>query len=117
MATEDATGIHPEKSQKPDPKPIDERLQKTLDKALYAGGSEAAQKVRNFLKWHVAWRAAACRSHRCADRRLDDSAPLRRLGTAHRSSRICSGRGRLNRNRTGWGSRCGSGGRGRLVRR
>ena len=49
MAAEDATGIHPEKSQKPDPKPIDERLQKTLDKALYAGGSETAQKARNFL--------------------------------------------------------------------
>jgi nitrite reductase/ring-hydroxylating ferredoxin subunit/uncharacterized membrane protein len=50
MAAEDGTGgIHPEENQKPDPKPIDERLQKTLDKALYAGGSETAQKSRNFL--------------------------------------------------------------------
>ena len=50
MATEDATrGIDPKEIQRPDPKQIDERLQKTLDKALYAGGSETAQKARNFL--------------------------------------------------------------------
>ncbi len=50
MAAEDGSdGAHPEKSERPDPKPIDERLQKTLDRALYAGGSEPAQKVRNFL--------------------------------------------------------------------
>lgn len=35
-------------SQKPH-KPIDERLQKVLDKALYAGGRPAAQRLRNFL--------------------------------------------------------------------
>jgi nitrite reductase/ring-hydroxylating ferredoxin subunit/uncharacterized membrane protein len=29
--------------------PIDERIQKALDKALYAGGNPAAQKIRNFL--------------------------------------------------------------------
>jgi nitrite reductase/ring-hydroxylating ferredoxin subunit/uncharacterized membrane protein len=29
--------------------PIDERLQKLVDKAFYAGGSETAQSVRNFL--------------------------------------------------------------------
>jgi hypothetical protein len=29
--------------------PVDERLQKALDKTLYAGGRPAAQKVRNFL--------------------------------------------------------------------
>jgi nitrite reductase/ring-hydroxylating ferredoxin subunit/uncharacterized membrane protein len=29
--------------------PIEERLQKALDKALYAGGRPAAQKIRNFL--------------------------------------------------------------------
>ena len=29
--------------------PADERLQKALDKALYAGGRPAAQKIRNFL--------------------------------------------------------------------
>ena len=34
---------------KPAPKPIDETLQKTLDRALYAGGSPAAQALRNFL--------------------------------------------------------------------
>src|SRR6202453_643099 len=28
---------------------IDERLQKALDKALYAGGRPAAQQIRNFL--------------------------------------------------------------------
>ena len=31
------------------PQPVDEKLQKALDKALYAGGSPSAQKVRNFL--------------------------------------------------------------------
>src|ERR1035438_5413476 len=29
--------------------PVDERLQKALDNALYAGGRPAAQKIRNFL--------------------------------------------------------------------
>jgi nitrite reductase/ring-hydroxylating ferredoxin subunit/uncharacterized membrane protein len=29
--------------------PVDERIQKALDKALYAGGNPAAQKIRNFL--------------------------------------------------------------------
>ena len=42
MADEDSAG---EKQTKP----IDERLQKLLDKALYAGGAESAQKLRNFL--------------------------------------------------------------------
>jgi nitrite reductase/ring-hydroxylating ferredoxin subunit/uncharacterized membrane protein len=36
-------------SQAPAPQPIDEKLQKALDKALYGGGHPAAQKVRNFL--------------------------------------------------------------------
>lgn len=50
MATEDATrGIDPKEHLSPDPKRIDERLQKTLDKALYTGGSETAQKARDFL--------------------------------------------------------------------
>ena len=31
------------------PPPVEERLQKLLDKALYGGGKPAAQKVRNFL--------------------------------------------------------------------
>ena len=30
-------------------KPVDEKLQKVLDKALYANGSSSAQKIRNFL--------------------------------------------------------------------
>ena len=30
-------------------KPIDEKLQKLVDKALYGGGSDAAQAIRNFL--------------------------------------------------------------------
>jgi nitrite reductase/ring-hydroxylating ferredoxin subunit/uncharacterized membrane protein len=33
----------------PAPKPIEEKLQKALDQALYANGQPAAQKVRNFL--------------------------------------------------------------------
>src|ERR1051326_5158009 len=33
----------------PETKPLDEKLQKALDKALYANGQPAAQKVRNFL--------------------------------------------------------------------
>lgn len=33
----------------PAPKPIEEKLQKALDKALYANGQPAAQKVRNLL--------------------------------------------------------------------
>jgi nitrite reductase/ring-hydroxylating ferredoxin subunit/uncharacterized membrane protein len=38
-----------QKSQKPESPPIDERLQKLVDKALYAGGNPAAQGLRNFL--------------------------------------------------------------------
>src|SRR5438477_9455746 len=30
-------------------KPIDEKLQKFIDRALYAGGRPAAQRIRNFL--------------------------------------------------------------------
>jgi nitrite reductase/ring-hydroxylating ferredoxin subunit/uncharacterized membrane protein len=33
----------------PAPKPVEERLQKLLDKALYSGGRLSAQKIRNFL--------------------------------------------------------------------
>ncbi len=33
----------------PAPQPVDEKLQKFLDKALYGGGRPAAQKIRNFL--------------------------------------------------------------------
>jgi nitrite reductase/ring-hydroxylating ferredoxin subunit/uncharacterized membrane protein len=33
----------------PEPKPFDKKLQKALDKALYANGNPAAQKARNFL--------------------------------------------------------------------
>jgi nitrite reductase/ring-hydroxylating ferredoxin subunit/uncharacterized membrane protein len=35
--------------QKPAAKPFDEKLQKALDRALYGGGSPAAQRLRNFL--------------------------------------------------------------------
>lgn len=31
------------------PKPVDEKLQKLVDKAFYGGGSQAAQSIRNFL--------------------------------------------------------------------
>src|SRR5215469_1359095 len=33
----------------PEPKPLDEKIQKALDKALYANGNPTAQKTRNFL--------------------------------------------------------------------
>src|ERR1041385_3422579 len=33
----------------PKTKPLEEKIQKALDKALYANGNPAAQKVRNFL--------------------------------------------------------------------
>jgi nitrite reductase/ring-hydroxylating ferredoxin subunit/uncharacterized membrane protein len=33
----------------PEAKPLDEKIQKAIDKALYANGNPAAQKVRNFL--------------------------------------------------------------------
>ncbi len=33
----------------PETKPLDEKIQKVLDKALYANGNPAAQKARNFL--------------------------------------------------------------------
>jgi nitrite reductase/ring-hydroxylating ferredoxin subunit/uncharacterized membrane protein len=36
-------------AQQPQPVPAEEKLQKALDKALYAGGSAVAQKIRNFL--------------------------------------------------------------------
>src|SRR6185437_4498190 len=36
-------------SQEPAPPPMEERLQKLVDKALYGGGHPAAQKLRNFL--------------------------------------------------------------------
>jgi nitrite reductase/ring-hydroxylating ferredoxin subunit/uncharacterized membrane protein len=47
------SGLESQKSQKPIPKPIpipiDARLQKALDRALYAGGRPTAQRLRNFL--------------------------------------------------------------------
>lgn len=43
------SGPDSQQEQKADPRPIDERLQKALDKALYAGGNPAAQQLRNFL--------------------------------------------------------------------
>ncbi len=38
-----------ENTQMQEPKPIDEKLQKLLDRALYGGGSQTAQSIRNFL--------------------------------------------------------------------
>ena len=46
--TSDIGGLASERSITP-PKPIDERLQKVVDKALYGGGRPSAQKLRNFL--------------------------------------------------------------------
>src|SRR6185437_14881304 len=45
-------GVDSQKPQKPNAQPfaqLEEKLQKQLDKALYAGGSPAAQRIRNFL--------------------------------------------------------------------
>lgn len=42
-------GPRPAQSKVPTSPPIDEKLQKALDKALYANGSPVAQKIRNFL--------------------------------------------------------------------
>jgi nitrite reductase/ring-hydroxylating ferredoxin subunit/uncharacterized membrane protein len=39
----------PEESRAPATKPVEERLQKLVDKALYSSGSATAQKIRNFL--------------------------------------------------------------------
>jgi nitrite reductase/ring-hydroxylating ferredoxin subunit/uncharacterized membrane protein len=39
----------PDESEIPASKPVDEKLQKLLDKALYANGRPSAQKIRNFL--------------------------------------------------------------------
>jgi nitrite reductase/ring-hydroxylating ferredoxin subunit/uncharacterized membrane protein len=39
----------PDKSGTPTSKPLEEKLQKLLDKALYANGRPSAQKIRNFL--------------------------------------------------------------------
>src|SRR5262245_23828817 len=39
----------PQPIRKSSAKPIDERLQKALDKALYGGGRPGPQKLRNFL--------------------------------------------------------------------
>jgi hypothetical protein len=33
----------------PESKPLDEKIQKAIDKTLYANGNPAAQKIRNFL--------------------------------------------------------------------
>lgn len=42
-------GLDSQKLQKPIRRPIDERLQKALDRALYAGGRRNALRLRNFL--------------------------------------------------------------------
>lgn len=38
-----------DRAETPGRKPVEEKLQKLLDKALYANGSSSAQKIRNFL--------------------------------------------------------------------
>jgi nitrite reductase/ring-hydroxylating ferredoxin subunit/uncharacterized membrane protein len=42
-------GQFPGKSEQPPSQPVEEKLQKLLDKALYANGSPSAQKIRNVL--------------------------------------------------------------------
>lgn len=49
MTNPSIVGNPPEESQAPPTKPVEERLQKLVDKALYSGGSATAQKIRNFL--------------------------------------------------------------------
>jgi len=46
---EDIGGLHIEESRKPESKPVDEKVQKFVDKLLYAEGRPGAQKIRNFL--------------------------------------------------------------------
>lgn len=43
------SGPDSQELQKPGDKPIDEKLQKLVDKTLYAGGQPTAQRLRNFL--------------------------------------------------------------------
>src|SRR5437868_15450167 len=43
------TGLDSQKLQKPAAKPIEERLQKLLDRALYAGGRPQVQQLRNLV--------------------------------------------------------------------
>jgi nitrite reductase/ring-hydroxylating ferredoxin subunit/uncharacterized membrane protein len=50
LVTERITGnVHSEETQIPASKPLEEKLQRAIDKALYADGRPGAQKVRNFL--------------------------------------------------------------------
>ena len=42
-------GLDSQKLQQPIPRPIDDRVQKLVDRALYAGGRPTAQRLRNFL--------------------------------------------------------------------
>lgn len=46
---ENGSGSDSQQEEKPAGQPIDERLQKLLDQALYAGGRPEAQALRNFL--------------------------------------------------------------------
>src|SRR5690348_10004560 len=46
---QEPAGQFPAKSEQPQSQPVEERLQKLLDKALYANGSPSAQKIRNVL--------------------------------------------------------------------
>ena len=46
---QEPAGQFPAKSEQPPSQPVEERLQKLLDKALYANGSPSAQKIRNVL--------------------------------------------------------------------
>ena len=47
--TQEPAGQFPAKPELPPSQPVEEKLQKLLDKALYANGSPSAQKIRNFL--------------------------------------------------------------------
>ena len=49
MTSPDSNGAVPTESQTQNPPPLEERLQKALDKALYGGGRREAQELRNFL--------------------------------------------------------------------
>ena len=57
----------------PEPKPLDEKIQKAIDKALYANGNPAAQKARNFLNGTWLGEPLHVVLNGCAHRRVDCS--------------------------------------------
>ena len=69
----------------PETKPLEEKIQKAIDKALYANGNPVAQKARNFL--NGTWLGVPLHvvAKRCAYRRLDRSHGFRCPGDDQQS--------------------------------